>query len=213
VRLSEVIEKARILLEEEDEVREELLKLTREVGREARRAIFKVHEGDLESAEERLRVASETVRRILSYKERYPRLYYSGSTTSALAEYVEACLLLAYARGNELPGFEDLGVEPHHYLLGLADFVGELRRLMIRYISSDMFKEAGEVLHVMEEVYKGLLTISVPDALVPGLRRKVDVLRGVVEAAARDLLYYVKSGELSRALRELLAELGERRGS
>ncbi|HDD34267.1 MAG: hypothetical protein DRK00_01565 [Thermoprotei archaeon] len=213
MRLSEVIEKARILLEEEDEVREELLKLTREVGREARRAIFKVHEGDLESAEERLRVASETVRRILSYKERYPRLYYSGSTTSALAEYVEACLLLAYARGNELPGFEDLGVEPHHYLLGLADFVGELRRLMIRYISSDMFKEAGEVLHVMEEVYKGLLTISVPDALVPGLRRKVDVLRGVVEAAARDLLYYVKSGELSRALRELLAELGERRGS
>ncbi|RLE89120.1 MAG: haloacid dehalogenase [Thermoprotei archaeon] len=213
MRLSEIIERARVMLEEEDEVREDLLKLTREVGREARRAVFKVHEGDLGGAEERLKTAREAVQKILCYKERYPRLYYSGSTSAALAEYVEACLLLAYAKGSELPGFEELEVEPHHYLLGLADFVGELRRLMVRYISSDKYGEAGRALRVMEEVYKGLLTISVPDALVPGLRRKVDVLRGVVESAARDLLYYVKSGELSRALRELLAELAKRRGS
>lgn len=211
MRLPEVVEKARLLLEKEDEVREKLLRLAREVGRDARRAVFKIHEGDLEGAEEQLREAAKLVSEITSYRGRWPRLYYSGATTSALAEYVEARLLLAYAKRSELPGFEELGVEPHHYLLGLADFVGELRRLMIVYISSNMFEEARGILRDMEEVYRGLLTISVPDALVPGLRRKVDALRGVVEGAARDLLYYVKNNELSRLIWELLDELAKRR--
>jgi len=208
--LLEVIEEARKLLEEEDSVREELLRLSREVGRCARKCILEVHGGDLEEAREALETAGKLVERVAQFRDTHPRLYYSGSVTSALAEYVEARLLLSYVAGEELVGFKDLGIEVQPYLLGLADFVGELRRLMVRYVATYRFDEARRALELMEEVYRRVVTIAVPEALVPGFRRKVDIMRGVVESSSKELLYYMRSSELSEAIRELLSLLKER---
>jgi len=206
--LAAVVERVRTVLEEEDEAREKLLKLTREVTRLCRKAIFKMHEGELSSAKELLASTAELVREILAFKISHPRLYYGGSVTSALAEYVEAKALLAYLEGSGMPSFEELGVEPEHYLLGISDFAGELRRLLVRSLSAGRPLEAERALKLMEEVYRALATIAVPEALVPGLRRKVDVLRALVESSARDILYYEVSSGLEKLMEEALAKRG-----
>lgn len=205
--LAEIVEKARVNLEAEDEAREKLLELTREVTRLSRKAIFKIHEGDLSGAGEILASATAVVRELLSFKVTHPRLYYGGSVTSALAEYVEAKALHSYLEGNRIPSFEELQVEPAHYLLGVADFAGELRRLLVRYLSSGKVSEAERALKLMEDVYRALATIAVPEALVPGLRRKVDVLRALIEGSARDILYYAISCDLERSIKESLSKL------
>ena len=52
----------------------------------------------------------------------------------------------------------------------------------------------------MEYIFDELRGIALPDALAPGLRRKVDVMRGVLEGARRDLLFYKRSHELLKAM-------------
>lgn len=210
--LAEIVEKARALLEAEDEAREKMLELTREVTRLSRKAIFKIHEGDLSGASEMLASATAAVRELLAFKATHPRLYYGGSVTSAVAEYVEAKALCLYLEESRIPGFEELEVEPTHYLLGIADFAGELRRLLVRYLSAGRLAEAERALKLMEDVYKTLATIAVPEALVPGLRRKVDVLRALIEGSARDILYYAISSNLERSIKETLSKLQGRGG-
>jgi len=205
--LEEAVEGARRALEAEDEAREQLLNLTREITRLARQIIFKLHDGDLESAEELLRRASELVDKVHVFKSANPRLYYSGVVASAYVEYVEARMLYCYIKGEKIPSYEELKVEPEHYLLGLADFAGELRRLLLKHLSSGNYDSAKLELTLMEKVYRLLASIAVPDALAPGLRRKVDVLRAVVESSLRDLQYSLTSTTLREAIENLLREL------
>ncbi len=205
--LEESIEEARRLLENEDEAREKILSLTREIVRRARRVVFKVHEGDIADADKELAKAEEYINELEKYELSYPRLFHAGFVSAALAEYVEARLVLEYEKTGELPSFRELKVEPVHYILGLADFGGELRRLMVRRLSAGDYSGAERALKLMEKVYKGLMTLALPDALVPGLRRKVDTLRGLFESSMRDLLYYAISNDLESSIRDLLRVL------
>lgn len=205
--IAEIVSRASELLEVEDEAREKMLELTREVIRLSRRAIFKAHEGNLDEAGKMLEMAAAAVSELLKFKVTHPRLYYGGAMASALAEYVEARVLHAYLSEGRIPSFNELTVEPDHYLLGLADFAGELRRLLVRYLSVGKRAEAERALALMEEIYRALATVAVPDALVRGLRHKVDVLRALIESSARDLLYYTVSSEVEQAMRAALSRL------
>ncbi|MEM4679686.1 MAG: hypothetical protein QXL98_01970 [Thermofilaceae archaeon] len=205
--LLDSVERARGVLEAEDKAREKLLTLTREIVRLSRQAIFKLHDGDLAAAESLLKHLRAMVEELLAFKESSPRLYYGGSVTAALAEYVEANALYSYLKGEEMQGYEALRVEPVHFLLGLADFTGELRRLLLRHLSSGDYASAARELKLMEEVYRALVSIAVPEALVPGLRRKIDVLRALIESSVRDFHYSLTSNNLERAVKALLGEL------
>lgn len=206
-RLLDYVEQARAVLEAEDEAREKLLGLTREVVRLARQTILKLHDSDTEGARRILEQLFALVDKVQAFKASNPRLYYGGSVTAALAEYVEASVLFSYVNGEPIPGYEELRVEPVHYLLGLADFTGELRRLLLRRLSSGDHASAERELRLMEEVYQALVAVAVPEALVPGLRRKVDVLRALIESSARDLYYSATSSDLERAIRRLLDKI------
>lgn len=205
--LLDSVERARGVLEAEDKAREKLLTLTREIVRLSRQTIFKLHDGDLAAAESLLKHLRAIVEELLAFKESSPRLYYGGSVTAALAEYVEANALYSYLKGEEMQGYEALRVEPVHFLLGLADFTGELRRLLLRHLSSGDYASAARELKLMEEVYRALVSIAVPEALVPGLRRKIDVLRALIESSVRDFHYSLTSNNLERAVKALLGEL------
>lgn len=210
--IHEKIEKAREYLEAEDTAREKILALTREAVRLSRKAIFKIHEGDLDEAYRILNVVNKVVGELLNFKSTHPRLFYSGSVSSAIAEYVEARVLYAYRRDEELPSYQELMVEPAQYLLGLADFTGELRRLLIRSLSRGDYASAERALKLMEEIFQALATIDVPDALATGLRHKVDVLRALIEGSSRDLLYHITSSNLEKSIRSLLDKLVEKGG-
>jgi len=206
--IEDVIEHARRSLEEEDRRREDVLKVTREITRLAREAVGRIHRDDVEAAELALKNIRGMVEEILRCRESSPRLYYAGYVSSALTEYVEAALLLKYAEGQPLPTPSELNVEPDVYLLGLCDFVGELRRFTIRCLSRGRHEKAEETLALMESIYLALSKIILPDALVPGFRRKMDVMRIVLENTINDVMYYSTAHKITSGMTELLKRLG-----
>ncbi len=187
-------------LEGKDNAREELLKLVREVIRVCRRVVFSIHAGNLEEARKNLEKTNKIIETIFEYKVEHPDLYYSGSVISAQTEFVESCCLLQYVSNGRLPSFESLKVEPAAYLLGLGDFIGELRRYVLDLIRNGRFEDSWKTLKLMEYIYSLLVAISLPEALTPGLRRKVDTARSLIENTRKDILYFERSMKLERLL-------------
>lgn len=210
--LSENIEKAGAILSELDEKREKMLELTRELTRKCREAIFAMHRGDGEGSLKALSEARKLLRELATFKEHYPSLYYGGSVVSSQAEYVEAAVLHSILSSGSIPSLEELGVEPQAYLLGLGDTVGELRRSALEFLRRDKVEKAWEMLELMEIIFQELSKISLPEALVPGLRHKIDVARVLIENTRKDVLFSEKSGRLAKIIEDALKRWSERDG-
>lgn len=180
-KLVEVIKSIDSYLSERDKVREEAIRLSRDVVRSAGWAVTAVHKGDMEEAWAHLAEAEEKTRRLLEITKPYPELYYSGMVYNAVSEYVEARVFIDLITGRGLPGPEELGVQPVPYLQGLGDVVGELRRLALEMVRRERFDVAWKLLEAMEQIYLQLRGLDYPDALAPGIRRKADTARRLVD--------------------------------
>ena len=77
--------------------------------------------------------------------------------------------------------YKELSVPIVPYIQGLGDVIGELRRHIIDLLRREEYGEAEIYLDIMETIYQELRRLNYPDALVPGLRHKVDVARRLIE--------------------------------
>lgn len=180
-RLAEIVASIDSYLAERDRVREEAIRLARDVVRSAGWAVTAVHKGSMEEAWRHLGEAEEKARRLLELTRPYPELYYSGMVYNAVSEYVEARVFMDLITGRGLPGPGELGVQPVPYLQGLGDVVGELRRLALEMVRHGRFDVAWRLLDAMEQIYLQLRGLDYPDALAPGVRRKADAARRLVD--------------------------------
>ena len=130
-QLQSISDFARASFTETHEVREQALRLSREIIRTSANSIRATHRGELDSARSLVEEVAETAGRLHAIRETHPRVYYAGYVEDALKEYVEASTVLAFVEGSSLPGPEDLGVDAAPYLGGLSDAVGELRRSIL----------------------------------------------------------------------------------
>jgi len=139
--------------------------------------------------------------------EPHAELRHSGFANNALAEYVEALMFFNFVVKGAVPSLDELGVHYVPYLLGLCDFVGELRRYIMDLVRQGDFDKAFEILSFMEGVYEVVRKLDYPDALVPGLRHKVDVMRRLIDDTKMFLLDLKSRKELNEAVREALQAL------
>jgi len=165
-----------------------------------------IHLGDKDKASKALNEAMKFVEKIRSLRQTYPDLYFTGTVLSSLSEYSEALLLYRYVFEGELIDPDEVGVEPAAYLLGLSDLIGELRRYMLALIQKNYFTLAKRVLATMEKIYNSLIEVVLPEALVPGLRRKLDINRITIENSRKDLLFYERSYSLLEELERVTSE-------
>ncbi len=186
MRIEDVIERIRKKLDEIDGAREEALQMTREIVRLSGDAVKALHRGEVDKARERLKVAKNLVEELRNLLSPYPMLYYSGYVQSAHQEFVEASLFLKYLSGEELPSPWDLGVPEADYLLGLGDFIGELRRHFLHLLLRGEIDKAEEVYRFMEKLYGELMTLEYPKGVV-NVRVKQDQARYVLERTLEDL--------------------------
>ena len=186
--LRDAIERVVKILEELEEVRDRVIKESRDVLKLARETIMCVHKGTLDEAYKICVELQRRVKSILAVLRNYPHLYYGGLMTGALVEYAEALILLSIVREGRVPPPEELGIEHVPYLLALGDVVGELRRLVIDSLRRGDLRLGEHYFRYMEDIYENLSLIVVPDALVPGLRGKVDFARKILEITRADLL-------------------------
>lgn len=170
-------------------VRDDVIRMTRSVYRLSKEAILNTLREDFDTASARIEEMRRILKDAIRLAEPYPDLICSGTLAGVLAEYAEAAILYSLVKNGSYPSLEELGVLPEAYLLGLGDVVGELRRIVLESLRRGELERGEEFFRRMEEIYESLLTLSdIPDALVPGLRSKIDNARRLVEATRGDLL-------------------------
>ena len=205
-RVAEEVERAREFLSVRDEVREKAIKASRDVIKYSGWAITEIQKGDLARAEEYIRMLEEAASGFLALVKPFPELYYSGMAYNALSEYVEAIVLYRIVTGQDIPGYEDLGIPPTPYLQGLGDVVGELRRLVLEDIRRRIYDRAWKYYEIMEAIYLALRSLDLPEALAPGVRHKADVARRLTDDTKAFLIDLSTREKLTRLLERSLGE-------
>ncbi len=200
LRLRAIGDEARASFARTHDAREQAYKLSRDVVRNSANCIRASHRGDFEQAQQLLDTVAELVGQMETVAKDYPAVYYAGFIEDAQKEYVEATATLAFIRGTQLAGPEQLNVGPAPYLNGLSEVVGELRRYILDSLRKDDFSRCEEILGLMDEVYTVLVSIDFPEAVTRGLRRSTDMARGILERTRADMTVALRQQRLEQNL-------------
>lgn len=184
----------------QEELREKVLDVSREVIRLSARAIAATHREDQSNADEFLAKARDTLATLTEAVKAEPHLANSGIILAAYQEYGEATLVRALIRDGKLLTPEELSIPYKPYLAALADTVGELRRHALDLIRADEVERAEQALKLMEEIFELLMEFDYPDAILPGMKRKQDMVRRVIEHTRGDLTIAIRQRKLERTL-------------
>ena len=183
--------------------RERALSASRTLIRYSANSIRATHRSEFDESRRLIAKAGELRSTLEAGKKEQPGVYFGGYVEDALKEFVEAHATLAFAEGSALPTMEELDVGPAVYIHGLAEAIGEMRRLVLDRLRSDDTARCEDLLQIMDEVYAVLVTVDYPDAVTRGLRRTTDVMRGVIERTRGDVTMALRQGSLERRLREI----------
>jgi translin len=157
--------------------REKLIKGTRDVIMLCSKSIVSLHSGKFDEASQQANKARELLDELRQEAQADLYRYMIGAET----ELVEANALSAVISGSSIPSMDSLNVKGDSYILGLLDCVGELKRLVYDKIRVGKSMEANNLFALMEQIYSALFPFAAYDNIVPGVRRKLDVARILIE--------------------------------
>lgn len=182
--------------------RDSAISRSRELIRQCAESIRAIHRREWDAAQAKLAVAQSAADDLRAVIKDYPDLHYSGYTQDALKEVVEAFATYAIIRDQPLPSPESLNVDASTYLNGLAEAATELRRFILDILRREDgdAAEAERLLDWMDAIYDQLVTFDFPDAITGDLRRRTDVVRGVLERTRGDLTTTIQQQRLQAAL-------------
>lgn len=192
--------------EAKDAVREDGLKISREVVRECRTASFALHGEDFEKANASIKAAGKALEKLEILFRGHADIYHAGFVEHAQQEYSEVSVLYSLLKEEgekRIPSPDELKVEYAAYLNGLGDLVGELRRHVLDLIRKESFERAEVFLGIMENIHAMLMDFDYPDAITRGLRRKTDVSRALIEKTRGDVVNAIGQKKLELAIRNL----------
>jgi translin len=211
-KLDQIIEQIHQTFEARTKARDQALKQARQLTRFCANAIRAVHRDDWDLAHEHLASAKELVDALNHDLLEYRDIYFAGYTQDALKEFAEANITYALIKNEPLPTPEDLQLEHHTYLKGLAETAGELRRKCLDILRHGHSAQAEKLLGDMDDIYAVLVTIDYPDAITGGLRRLTDICRGVTERTRGDLTLSLRQERLEKQLLAFEAKLAKESG-
>lgn len=189
-------------LTEYDRTRERLLELTRKTTRLAGWAIIQTHRGQTSKAKATLRDAEENIAQMRDLLDQNSEFKQVGYVIVAFQEFAEAKLLYNFVNRRKLLSQREVGVGWMPYLLGLLDFVGELRRMTMDQLKADKLKDAQGTFESMEAIFEDLLMLD-RTSIVPTFRRKMDVAKKLIEATRTDVIADIRKVSLEKAIRNL----------
>jgi len=185
--LDKIMSDVDAVLRAKDGKREKAISYSREIIRRSGSAILAIHKKEEKGAKENLDAARKVLEYSLEICKEQPEYYFTGPLPQAFQEFAEASVVLALVKRRRVPSPQELKVPVESYITGLADAAGEMRRYALDSLRKDEFEEAERALEVMDEVYTALKSLDYPRAVVPNLKRKVDVIRRLVEETRGDV--------------------------
>ncbi len=188
--------------------REKILKDSRDVIADCSKAIISIHTGDKASARALILKAKHGLEELREASQGEMDRY----LTSPETEFVEAETLLALASRKPLPSADELGVAPGSYILGLLDMIGEAKRRLFDCIRQGELDEAERLFEVMESLYVSIKPLAVYDSIVPGMRRKLDVDRSILEDTRSMMTEETRRTKLLKMMRSLENKMDAAKG-
>lgn len=199
--LKAVLEEIKQDLMKNDKVRDETHEAMRKATSLSKQAILLLHQKKQDEAEEMVKTATEKINSLQACASQYPDLIYGGMFSAALQEYAEANIFLTLIKEGRFVTPKEINVPSIDYTLGLADVVGEYRRLALDALREGDAKKGEECLQMMDEIFIELLALDEAYMLVPGLRRKSDVARKIIEITRGDITQEVRRKSLEDYLK------------
>jgi len=169
----EEFENIRKEFDEFDKIRELIIKESRDILKLSKQAIFSVHRGDFEIADEKLKKAEEIMLKIRKEAVKAPETY-SGSFRGALEEYSEAKMFYEFLKNKKLPKLKELNVSPEQYLGGLADFTGEIVRKAVLLATEKKTSEVKKIRDLVDDIYGQFVQFDFRNG---DLRKKYDSIK------------------------------------
>lgn len=201
--LKSLLDRIQAELKGREEIREEVRRDMQRATRLSKQSILFAHQERFSDAKELLKEASELFAKLEKVSENHPDLAYAGMVDAAYQEYAEAHAFLALVRQKRFPDPRKLKVPSIPYVLGLMDVIGELRRKSLDSLRKGDVKTAETCLEIMEQVYVEITAMDDAYLLVPGLRRKCDIARGVIEITRGDVTMEARRSSLEHSIEEL----------
>jgi len=199
--LKNILKKIKKELTEKDKVRENAQKDMRRATSLSKQAILLIHQKRLKEAKKLIENATEIISKLNDASTDYPYIVYSGLYSAALQEYSEANILLKLTEESKFVTPKEINVPSVDYVLGLADVVGEYRRMALDALREGDVRKSEKCLETMDEIYVELTALDEAYMLVPGLRRKCDGARKIIEATRGDVTQEIRRSMLEKHLK------------
>lgn len=189
-------------LEAKDIAREQAIKLSREVIRYSGQSIKALHRREFENSRMKIELAKEKLDELKTYLNPYPDLKFNLSR-DAEKEFAEAKITFSILVEGNLRSPEELGVEDANYLNALGESIGEMRRYLLDNMRKGDLSQGEDLLSTMDDIYNVLILMDFPESITGGLRRTLDLSRGIIEKSRSDLTLAIKQKELEDKLNKL----------
>ncbi|MGF3521544.1 MAG: hypothetical protein ACQXXJ_00415 [Candidatus Bathyarchaeia archaeon] len=199
--LKTILKKVKSDLAQKEKLREDFQEKMRKATSFSKQAILRSHQKKLKEAKEQLENAKQLINLLEEQAQKHPAMVYGGMFTAALQEYAEASIFVKLIEETQFLTPQEVGVPPTDYVLGLADVVGECRRVVLDALREGDVEKGEKFLEIMDEIYIELMALDEVYMLVPGLRRKCDVARRVIEATRGDITLEVRRKALEDYLK------------
>lgn len=197
-------------LTQKQKMREDAQEKMRKTTSLSKQAILLSHQKRLGEAKEQIEKAKKLIAGLQEQAKEYPSIIYGGMFSAALQEYAEANIFVKLIEESRFVTPEEINAPAVDYVLGLADVVGEYRRFALDALREGDVKKGEKCLETMDEIYIELMALDEAYMLVPGLRRKCDVARRIIEATRGDITQEVRRKSLEDYLRRF--ELSQKTG-
>jgi len=201
--LEDVILQIKKELMEKNQTREETHEATRKATSLSKQSILFLHQKRFDEAAKMLGEAKAIITKLQTKAEQNPGVTHGGMFSAALQEYSEANILMTLVKEGRFVTPEELSVPSVDYILGLADVIGELRRLALDYLRDGEVEKGSECLDLMDQIFIQLLALDEAYMLVSGLRHKSDTSRRIIEATRGDITIEVRRKALEDQLKRL----------
>jgi translin len=200
--LQKIINNATYELQDREKARDETFSRARKARQLSKQAILLDHNNQRDRAQSNLAEARRLLDEAKTQIEAHPELDQYEEVEAAHEEHAEATILHTLLQTDAYPTPQQAAATPTRYLLGLGDVPGELRREALDALRSGDLPIAEHYLNRMEQIYLHL--VAMEDAsLLKGLRRKLDITRGVIEATRSEITAETGRRRLSDQLKHL----------
>jgi translin len=160
-----------------EERREILIKNTRDIVMLCSKSIISLHNNEMDDARSKLSQAKAMLDKFKEYVKTDLHKYIAA----AEQEFVEAYVLKSIVEESSLPSKIELNVLGSSYLTGLLDCIGEVKRMVYDRMRQGKAEDAIKLFTIMQDLYSIVYPFAVYDNLIPGLRRKLDVSKMLIE--------------------------------